>query len=91
MTTYAITYDLHQPEQDYDDLYDTIKGFGVWWHCLESFWLVDTDMDTDEMRDEVADVTGSNDDVLVFEASKPWHSWGLSEECEDWLHDHMSA
>ncbi|MGJ0535402.1 hypothetical protein [Methylocystis sp.] len=41
---YAINYDLRQPGQKYDELFNAIKGLGAWWHYLGSTWLVDTSL-----------------------------------------------
>ena len=41
----AINYDLNQPGQNYDELHEAIKSCcGVWWHYLDSTWLVDTNL-----------------------------------------------
>jgi len=90
MTTFAITYDLHQPVQDYDDLHDTLESYDGWWHCLESIWLVVTEDSASEIRDSIQDVIDYNDDVLVFEASAP-ASWTLTspDECHEWLQDNL--
>ena len=41
---YAINYDLKQPGQNYNELYEAIKSCGAWWHYLDSTWLVDTSL-----------------------------------------------
>lgn len=90
MTTYAITYDLHQPGQDYDDLYETIKDYGWWWHHQDSIWLVNTSTaSASEIRDDLMDIVDTNDQVLVFEASTPWAEYGHNDSATDWLHDFM--
>lgn len=37
---FLITYDLKRPEQNYNDLYESIKNLGEWQHPLESTWVV---------------------------------------------------
>lgn len=89
MAVYAISYDLHDPGQDYDDLHEAIKDFGAWWHHLESTWLVDTSSSTSDIRDELKDHLDSNDELLVTRLSGGWASWGISDSGNEWLHDHM--
>lgn len=37
---FLITYDLKKPGQNYNELYDAIKGCGEWQHPLESTWVI---------------------------------------------------
>ena len=37
---FLITYDLKKPGQNYNELYEAIKGCGEWQHALESTWAV---------------------------------------------------
>lgn len=41
MTVYAVSYDLQDPGQDYDDVHSTIESLGASFHALESTWFVD--------------------------------------------------
>ena len=40
---YSINYDLKAPGGNYSGLYEVIKKFGIWWHYMESTWLISTD------------------------------------------------
>lgn len=48
---YSISYDLHFAKSEYNDLYDGIKAYGVWWHQTESVWFVNTEKSAKEVRD----------------------------------------
>lgn len=89
MSVYSINYDLNSPGQNYDDLYEEIKQQGAWWHYLESMWLVDTSKSTSTIRDNLSPHLDNNDEILVTKLSGSWSSWGLSDNAEDWLHDHL--
>lgn len=53
MKTYIISYELKHTRNDYSKLYSTIKGFGDWFHALESTWFVRTDKSTKEMLNDI--------------------------------------
>lgn len=90
MTVHAIVYDLHEPGQEYQELYDAIKSFGDYCHILESCWLVDTEDDASEIRDKLKPHIDSNDRLMVMRKSDTYPSWSttFSSDCTEWLHDH---
>lgn len=85
MSVYAITYDLHAPQQDYDKLHDSIKSLGAYSKRFDSFWLVDSSLEASEIRDKIKLVVDSNDKILVIEVKKHWASWNLPEGGAEWL------
>ena len=87
-TVKAISYDLHDPGQDYDDLHEAIKDYGLWWHHLESTWLVKTSSSCKEIRDDLKNHLDSNDELLVTKLSGAWTS-GISDDGTDWLYEQM--
>jgi hypothetical protein len=89
MTVYSINYDLHSPGQEYEDMHEAIKGFGAWWHHLESTWLVDTSSSASDIRDELKQYLDSNDELLVTRLSGNWASWGIKDSGNEWLHDRL--
>lgn len=89
MSVYSISYDLHDPGQDYEELHEEIKDFGAWWHHLESTWLVDTSSTASEIVDELSPHLDSNDELLVTRLSGSWASWGIDDSGNDWLREHL--
>lgn len=85
MSVYAITYDLHKPNQDYETLHDTIKSLGVYSKRFDSFWILDTSLSAAEIRDKIKKVIDSNDVLLVIEVRKHWASFNLPQGAVDWL------
>lgn len=85
-----ISYDLRQPGRDYAPLHEVIKALGVWWHCLESIWIVDTALSPAQVRDRLTPHIDANDLLVVVELTGSWASYGLSKECNDWLSSHVS-
>jgi len=89
MAAKLITYDLKKPGRNYDNLHDAIKKLGSWWHCLESTWIVDTTKSASEIRDTLKSHIDTNDDLAVFSLSSGWATYGLSDECNNWLRNHL--
>jgi hypothetical protein len=85
-----ISYDLRRPGRDYAGLFDAIKELGLWWHCLESVWLVKTSLTSGEIRDMLRPHLHANDALLVAALSGSWATLGLSGDCNDWLRDNLA-
>lgn len=62
-----ITYDLCSSGKNYDELYNYIKGFSSWAHITESTWFISTNKSCCTIRDEIANITDSDDRIFVAE------------------------
>lgn len=88
---YAITYDLnrggryHQNGQDYPGLYNQIESLGLSIHALQNLWLVDTNLNIDNVRDRLRTVTDVNDNVLVVQLFQNTYSGYLPNNVINWL------
>ena len=52
MATILIGYDFHAPEGPaHDQLVKAIQSLGVWWHHLETIWIVKCDQTPAAIRD----------------------------------------
>ena len=86
MKVYAICYDLKSPGRDYQSLYKAIKGLsGIWWHYLDSTWLVRASMSAGQIRDILRAKIDPNDNLLVIRVTSEYAGW-LHKEAGDWLH-----
>ncbi len=84
---YLISYDLNKPGQNYDDLYEAIKELGIWWHYLDSTWLVKADLNATQIRDHLRKTTDDNDHFLVIGVTNEFDGW-LPEKAWEWLRQH---
>lgn len=83
---YIIGYDLNRPHQDYPALIGAIQGLGLWWHCLDSTWIVKSNLTTTQIRDQLGGHIDANDELLVVDITGKAASWkGFTKECADWL------
>jgi hypothetical protein len=96
MSIFLIGYDLHEGE-NYEDLIQTIKSLGSWWHCLDSTWLVSSTSDASTIRGTLKphlrkpDSNGG-DKLLIVKITTPtnWACTGaFSDECKTWLKDNL--
>ena len=85
---YMISYDLNKPGQNYSDLYKAIKKCGVWWHHLDSTWLVDSKFTVDEITNHLLKFMDKNDFLLVFHLAKS-HQGQLPKRAWDWINKHL--
>jgi hypothetical protein len=89
MAAQLISYDLRKPGRDYSSLYEAIKQLGSWWHCLESIWIVQTALSTAHVRDALKAHIDGNDGLVVLSLAGGWATYGLSEECNNWLRNNL--
>jgi len=87
MTRYLITYDLNQPDQEYEDLYDAIKSYSSYIHAMDSVWFIDTSDSASDVRDDLKRYTSSNDELFISKITA-WASNNVDSDATDWLHDH---
>jgi hypothetical protein len=89
MPAHLISYDLRRPERDYEKLSAAIKNLGPWCHCLESLWIVMTELSSLEVRDALLESIDTNDDLIVAELGGTWASYGLPKQRVDWLNKNL--
>lgn len=89
MTRQLISYDLVAPERDYTELFEAIEEIGNSWHCLESVWIVITELTAGQVRDRLKAHIDANDKLAVFTLAGGWATYRLPATCNDWLKDNM--
>jgi hypothetical protein len=90
MKTLLVGYDLNKPGKNYDALIDRLKEHGTWWHNLDSTWLVRTNLTVVELRDVLADLIDSSDELLVVDVTGDAAAWaGFKKTASEWLLKHL--
>lgn len=89
MTTYMIGYDLSLPGQSYEPLHNEIKKLGDYWHCLDSTWIVNTTLNSAQIRDRLLPFIDKNDSILVSLISRDAAWSGFNPACSDWLRNNL--
>ncbi len=92
MKTFLITYDLVGYESiiDYNRLHEKIRRtFALWSRPVRSVWIVKSNMDSTQIRNELAFSMDSNDRLLVVEMTNSTAWKNLSPEVEEWLRTNL--
>jgi hypothetical protein len=89
MTTYMVGYDLRAPGKKYDNLIAHLKTYSLWWHHLDSTWIIVTSDSATKVRDDCRAFIDSNDELLVAVISAPAAWWGFNEAGSNWLKSNL--
>lgn len=89
MRTYLISYDLGLPENhsSYIELASRIKSFHPnWARPVKSVWIVKSDKNARQIRDQIKQGLDQNDKVIIVELKgSSWGTYNISKEVTDWL------
>ena len=74
--TYVITYTLHRPGQDYNNLYKAIEGIsGIHWHPTTSVWIVESLLTAKQIFERIFPHTlDTNDELMVLRLQGEGHT-----------------
>jgi hypothetical protein len=91
MTIYVIGYDLHPTKgETYDELIAAIAALGSCWHCLDSTWLVVSNLTSVQIRDTLWTHMKADDALLVVAYAPHNSAWrGFTGDCQTWLKNNM--
>lgn len=81
---YLISYDLHNPGQNYDTLIAAIKAYGSWAKISRSCWAVKTNQNAVQIRNNLSRFIDS-DDVLFVCHFDNWAANNLPVDVSNWL------
>lgn len=81
-----ITYDLKQPDRNYEALYESIKRCGdTWWHYLDSIWLVKTELAPSQCFDRIRPNIDDNDSLFIVEITGKQRQGWLPKDAWEWI------
>jgi hypothetical protein len=85
MKILIITYDLINPGQNYEELLKKIKAYPGWARLGGSSYLISTDSNVEQVRNNLSTVLDSNDKLFVSSCPVPsaWH--GLPDDVAKWI------
>jgi hypothetical protein len=89
MPLQLISYTLKKRGRSYDDLFETIATLGKWWNCLDSVWIVKTDLTCAQIQERLYPFVDKKDELVVLGLNGNWATCGFDEECRDWLRDNL--
>jgi hypothetical protein len=82
-----IAYDIHPPKgEGYENLVEAIRSLGVWWHHLETVWIVQCSYKPVEISDRLRSHIGTEDQLLIVDISGDAAGWaGVNDAGSEWL------
>ncbi|MFT9118954.1 MAG: hypothetical protein ABF453_02935 [Bifidobacterium psychraerophilum] len=85
MPVLSINYDLKAPGKNYEDLLRRLRGFPKWSHVQDSFWLIQTALDKDDVYAELKKYMDSSDSLFVMTYTHAGAVWtgNQNETTED--------
>jgi len=92
MKTFLISYDLGVPEthSDYTALSSYLKSlYTSWARPVKSVWIIKSDKDAGQIRDEIKLILDPNDKLIVVEMSGNWGTYNISKEITDWMKNNI--
>ncbi|MCP3965385.1 MAG: SinR family protein [Lentisphaerae bacterium] len=89
LKTFLVSYDLRQPSQKYELLYESLKSYPAYQITLESTWIIKSHQSAYEIKNHLAQDIDVNDELIVISLSKDAEWAGLSEAQSEWLNDNL--
>lgn len=92
MKTFLISYDLGVPEthSSYVVLSNYLKSlYANWARPVKSVWIIKSDKDAGQIRDEIKLALDANDKLIVVEMSGNWGTYNVSKEVTDWMKNNI--
>lgn len=86
--TYCITLLFLTSPDQYSDLLRKIRSFQHYLELTDQSWLVVSDLNVTDFRDELLASIDANDQLVIFSVGISNASWGLDERMKGWLHKH---
>jgi hypothetical protein len=90
MRTMLVGYDLNRPGQNYAGLYKALKAVPLWWHYLDSTWLLRTEENAAQLRDRLTAHLDAGDELLVIDVTDQEAAWrGFDQRASRWIRDNL--
>jgi len=85
MNVLLVSYELNaKPKEQYMELYSALKTANLWWHYIESIWLIATPKSPKEWHEILAPKITQSDRLLIIEVKPNYYGW-LVQEAWDWF------
>ena len=83
-----VTYDLKEPDGNYEDVLKLVKSYGEWAKLGGSSYLILTTATPVEVRDKIKTAMRKGDKLYVGVAPGPSAWTGMPDEVATWIHEH---
>lgn len=69
MPNIFVSYDLHNPGQNYQRVADRIKTLGIHTRVQQSYWYLSTSLSCEMVAQKIRDVMDNNDSLIVVDST----------------------
>ncbi len=84
-----VSYDLSQPNRDYEILIEQIKSLGSWARVHYSVWYVDSNLSAEQARDSLLPYLDTDDSLFIVDATNNEAAWhNIKPEVAKFLKEH---
>lgn len=85
---YMISYDLHAPTSNRENVEKSIESLGSWCKYLTTTYLVSTNYDINQVEKKATKFIDGNDRMIIAKVEKPIGGW-LAQDQWDWIKTHL--
>jgi len=86
---YLVSYDLKGIFRANEPFYAELKQTGLWWHYLESTWLIATTESGAQLWNRLRAHLSPSDRIIVMEIVRREHHGWLPKEAWNWIAKHV--
>lgn len=86
---YIVSYDLCQPDRDYESLYRALKSFTQWGKLTESTWAIISSLSCAEIRNYLMQYIDEDDRLIVFLSGKN-AAWTRVIASNGWVREYLA-
>lgn len=85
---YMISYDLHAPTKNRENVEKSIESLGTWCKYVSTTYLVKTQLSSADVQSNAIKFIDSNDRMLICKVEKPIQGW-LSNDQWKWIRENL--
>lgn len=86
---FIVSYDLCQPNRDYESLYEALKSFPNWGRLTESTWAVISNKSCVDIRDYLMQFVDNDDRLIVVLGGKS-AAWVRVMADNNWVKENLA-
>ena len=87
---YMISYDLHSPTKNRENVEEDIKSLGNWCKYVSTTFLISTSSSLATVRTKCTSHLDSNDFMIIAKVEKPIDGWLIKEQW-NWIETYLQS
>ncbi len=87
---YLVSYDLSQPNRNYEAITKQIMSYSTRAKVLESLWLIKTTDTASAVMEHLKGSIDKDDKLVVIEIKRHWSTLHLPNDVVSWMNNNVS-